>query len=191
MAGYGEIGYEILPLGGLKSIRYPSSISAEKNPMPLTDLAGFADLLAAIGVIASLIYVGYQVKETRKAVRAATAQARTDLGVQLISARWTSDIADLLVTSVDDPESLSKADKFKLKGFFTAHVRHCMNMFYQQQEGLLDEFWSHGVARVTVYWIRNYPLMVDEWESIQKTLPPIFVKFINDELQKNPTKVYV
>jgi len=158
--------------------------------MTLTDLADVADLLAAFGVIASLIYVGYQVKETRKAVRAATAQARTDLGVELISARWMSDIADLLVMSVDEPESLSKADKFKLKGFFTAHVRHCMNMFYQQQEGLLDEFWSHGVARVTVYWIRNYPFMVDEWESIQKTLPPQFVKFINDELEENPTMVY-
>ncbi len=159
--------------------------------MSLTDLADLADLLAACGVIASLIYVGYQVKETRKAVRAATAQARTDLGVQLISARWTSDIADLLVTSVDDPGSLSKADKFKLKGFFTAHVRHCMNMFYQQKEGLLDEFWSHGVARVTVYWIRNYPWMVDEWESIQKSLPPEFVSFINDELERHPESFYV
>ena len=66
--------------------------------MTLTDLSYLAEILAAIGVIASLLYVGYQVKETRKAVRAATAQARTDLGVQLISARWTSNIADLLVT---------------------------------------------------------------------------------------------
>ena len=90
--------------------------------MLLDDFGNVADLLAALGVIASLIYVGYQVKETRRAIRAATAQARTDLGVQLISARWTSDIADLLVTSVDDPESLTKADRFKLKGFFTAHV---------------------------------------------------------------------
>ncbi len=158
--------------------------------MTITDYSVVADMLAAFGVIVSLLYVGYQVKETRKAVRAATAQARTDLGVQLISARWTSDIADLLVTSVDDPESLNKADIFKLKGFFTAHVRHCMNMFYQQQEGLLDEFWSHGVARVTVYWIRNYPWFVDEWLSIQKTLPPEFVKFINDEIERNPAKAY-
>ena len=159
--------------------------------MGLDQIASIAEISAAVLVVASLFYVGYQVKETRKAVRAATAQARTDLGVRLISARWTSDIADLLMTSVDDPEALSKADKFKLKGFFTAHVRHCMNMFYQQQEGFLDEFWSHGVARVTVYWIRNYPFMVDEWKSIQKSLPPEFVKFINDELEKNPTKVYV
>ena len=158
--------------------------------MTLADLANVAELIAAFGVVASLIYVGYQMKETRKAVRAATAQARTDLGVQLISARWSSDISDLLVACVDDPDSLSKSDQFKLKGFFTAHVRHCMNMYYQQKEGLLDEYWSHGIARVTVYWIRNYPWMVDEWQSIQKTLPAEFVKFVDDEIEKNPTETY-
>jgi len=158
--------------------------------MNLANLANVADLLAALGVIISLIYVGYQLKETRKAGRAATAQARTNLGIQLISARWTTDISDLLVMSVDDPKSLSKADKFKLKGFFTAHVRHCMNMFYQQREGFLDDFWSYGVARVTVYWIRNYPLMESEWKSIQKTLPPEFVSFIDAEIGRHPSSTY-
>ena len=66
-----------------------------------------------------------------------------------------------------------------------------MNMFYQQREGFLDDFWSHGVARVTVYWIRNYPWMVDEWESIQTTLPPDFVRFINDEIEQHRTKEYL
>ena len=65
--------------------------------MDLANFVDLTDLLAALGVIASLVYVGYQIKETRKAVRAATAQARTDLGVQLISSRYTSDIADILV----------------------------------------------------------------------------------------------
>ncbi len=41
--------------------------------MTLADLANAAKVLAGLGVIASLIYVGNQVKETRKAVRAATA----------------------------------------------------------------------------------------------------------------------
>ena len=49
--------------------------------MSLTELADLGEILAALGVVASLIYVGYQIRETRKAVRAATAQARTDLGV--------------------------------------------------------------------------------------------------------------
>jgi hypothetical protein len=159
--------------------------------MNLSSFADVADLLAALGVIVSLIYVGYQLKETRKAGRAATAQARTDLGVQLISARWTTDIADLLATSVDDPNSLSKVDNFKLKGFFSAHIRHSMNMYYQQREGFLDDYWSYGIARVTVYWIKNYPLMVSEWTSIQETLPPEFVDFINAEIEQCPSGAYV
>jgi hypothetical protein len=158
--------------------------------MGLDHIANIAEISAAVLVVASLIYVGYQIKETRKAVRAATAQARTDLGVQLISARWTSDIADLLVASVDDPDSLTKADILKLKGFFTAHVRHCMNMFYQQREGYLDEFWSYGVSRVTIYWIKNYPWFVDEWEGLKESLPPEFVSFINDELERHPESIY-
>ncbi len=71
--------------------------------MGLHQIANIVEISAAVLVVASLIYVGYQVKETRKAVRAATAQARTDLGVQLISSRYTSDIAELLVMSLDNP----------------------------------------------------------------------------------------
>jgi hypothetical protein len=154
-------------------------------------IGAIGEIVGAAAVVISLIYVGYQLKETRKAGRAATAQARTDLGIQLISARWTTDIAELLVMSVDDPGALSKADIFKLKGFFTAHVRHCMNMYYQQREGFLDDFWSYGVARVTVYWVKNYPLMATEWTIIQKTLPPEFVNFINAELEQTSSGNYI
>jgi hypothetical protein len=157
--------------------------------MNLSGLADIADLLAAIGVIASLLYVGYQVKETRKAVRAATAQARTDLGVQLISTRFTSNIAELLVKSEDKPQALTKAEKFKLKSFFTAHVRHGQNLFYQLQEGLLDEYFSYGVARTTAYWIQKYPWAAEDWLDDKKFAAPDFVKFINDTLEKHPEKI--
>ena len=156
--------------------------------MNLSELADIADVLAAIGVIASLLYVGYQVKETRKAVRAATAQARTDLGVQLISTRFTSDIAELLVKSEDNPQTLTKAEKFKLKSFFTAHVRHTQNLFYQKQAGLLDEYFSYGVARTTAYWVRKYPWAAEEWLDAQKTAAPEFVDFINNDLENHQDK---
>ena len=76
-------------------------------------IGAIGEFVGAIGVIASLVYVGYQIKETRKAARAAIAQARTDLGVQLISSRYTSDIADVLVKSLSDPDSLTKSERFK------------------------------------------------------------------------------
>jgi len=156
--------------------------------MSLTDAANIAEVLAAIAVIASLIYVGYQIRETRNAVRAATAQTRTDLGVHLISSRYTSDIAELLVMSLDSPESLTKVDKFKLKSFFSAHVRFSHNLYYQHKKKLLDDYFLFGVARTTAYWIRNYPWAVDEWTDVQKYMPSDFVTFINTELERHPSK---
>ncbi len=151
-------------------------------------IGAIGEFVGAIGVIASLVYVGYQIKETRKAVRVTIAQARTDLGVQLISSRYTSDIADVLVKSLSDPDSLTKPERFKLKSFFSAHVRHCQNLFYQQQQGLLDEYFSFGVARVTAYWVRNYPWAAEEWEQVQKNVAPEFSNFINEELEKHPSR---
>ncbi len=154
--------------------------------MSLTELADLGEILAALGVVASLIYVGYQIRETRKAVRAATAQARTDLGVQLITTRYTSDIAELLTRSLEQPDSLSPADSFKLRSFFTAHVRYCQNLYYQKEQGLLDEYFSHGIARSTAYWVRNYPWAKAEWTEAQKVVPPTFRNFINAELEGHP-----
>ncbi len=156
--------------------------------MGLDQIANIAEISAAVLVVASLIYVGYQVKESRKAVRAATAQARTDLGIQLISSRYTSDIAEVLVMSLDSPESLTKVDKFKLKSFFSAHVRFSHNLYYQHKQKLLDDYFLFGVARTTAYWIRNYPWAVDEWTDVQKYMPSDFVTFINTELEHHPSK---
>jgi hypothetical protein len=111
----------------------------------LGNLAGIADLLAAIGVIAFLIYGGYQVKQTR-------------------------------------------TEKIKLNSFFSAHVRHCQSLFYQQQQGLLDEYFSYGVARTVAYWIKNYPWAAAEWTDARKTVPADFAHFVDTELEEHPEK---
>jgi hypothetical protein len=155
--------------------------------MTLADLARISEIVAALGIIASLIYVGYQIRETRKAVRAATAQARTDLGVQLISSRYTSNISDLLVKSLEQPEELSQVERYKLKSFFYAHVRHCQNLFYQQEQGLLDEYFSIGVAHVTTHWVRHYAWAKEDWQDMLEEVPPSFRDFINTELKHQPS----
>ena len=99
-------------------------------------IAVFAESLAALGVIISLVYVGYQVSETKKAVKASVAQARTELGIQLITSRYTSDIADLLAKSSQAYDDLlGDAERFKLKSFFctrasfTKHVLPAKSRF--------------------------------------------------------------
>ncbi len=151
-------------------------------------IAAFAESLAAIGVILSLIYVGYQVKETKKAVKASAAQARTELGVHLITSRYTSNIAEVLTKSLQSPDEITDAELFKLKSFLSAHVRHAQNLYYQQREGLLDDYFRYGVARVVCYWVRNYPWAQKEWDRVKETVPQEFNTFIEEELTRHPER---
>lgn len=150
--------------------------------MDIMELGAIGELVGGVAVIASLIYVGYQVRETRTAMRASAAQARTDLGVSLIATRYSTDIGEILVRSQEDPMSLDSVAKFKLKSFFAAHVRHCQNLFYQRENKLLDDYFNHGIAHVVTYWVRNYPWANEEWAIVKETLPGSFSDFIDNEL---------
>ncbi len=90
--------------------------------------------------------------------------------------------------SLDPADPLRDAEKFKLKSFFSAHVRHCQNLFYRWQQGLLDEYFSYGIARTATYWTKNYPWAATEWENAQRAMPPEFAQFINTELEQHPEK---
>ena len=94
-------------------------------------IAATAEGLAALGVIVSLVYVGYQVRETKKAVKASVAQARTDLGVHLISSRYTSDIAEVLTRSRAGEEELSETDRMIVEAILQERYFGVPNPFCQ------------------------------------------------------------
>ena len=153
--------------------------------LSIEELGSIGEFIASIGVIASLVYVGYQIREARRAVRASTAQARTDLGAHLISTRYTSEIAEVLVRSVEAPDTLTSVDRLKLSSFLSAHLRHAENLYYQHEQGLLDDYFAAAMGNVATHWIRHYPWAAEEWSNSQHTLPKSFCDFINAELAKD------
>ena len=110
------------------------------------------------------------------------------LGVALIADRYSTDIGEILVKSQDDPASLGPVERFKLKSFFAAHVRHCQNLFYQRENRLLDDYFTHGIARVVTFWIRNYGWAAEEWALVRDGLPQSFSAFIEAELADHPDR---
>ena len=100
--------------------------------------------IAAVGVIASLVFVGIQVRDSAKAVRAATAQA-----VHENYASWYLSLADnasALATSTKgflDLGSLSPAEKAQFVCTFMAFMSHSQNAFHQWRLGhLAKDLWA-------------------------------------------------
>ena len=103
-------------------------------------LGAIAELLGAIGVIASLFYVASQIRRNSLAMEAATNQAVSDSTQErLLAPAQSPALAMALANARDDFQALSPAERVQLAFFRRATFRGVQNAFFQHQRGLLSE----------------------------------------------------
>ena len=108
--------------------------------MKLKDFAYISEILGGIAIIASLIFVGVQIEENSRAVRAATFQSITETDMN-----WLENL-------VDDPELAIAWNKMlidhtllediewaRLDWVITMLMRNFENIFEQYEAGILTE----------------------------------------------------
>lgn len=134
--------------------------------MTIMELGALGELLGAIGVIATLIYLSVQVRqntrsmnESKRLALAQTYQIRADaLQGMLVQAAASDRIGPLLVklTQLGYPADVSALDQLSVleRGIFrqwqiAQHI-HWDNMFYQYQQGFLDPEYYEDEFKVRV-----------------------------------------
>lgn len=134
--------------------------------MTIQELGALGELLGAIGVIATLIYLSVQVRQNTRAMNeskqlalAQTYQIRADaLQSMLVNAASSQSIGPLIVklTQLGYPEDISALDRITTleRGIFkqwqiAQHI-HWDNMYYQYQQGFLDPEYYEGEFKVRV-----------------------------------------
>jgi hypothetical protein len=147
--------------------------------------------VAAVGVIASLIFVGLQVRGSTKALRSATAQA-----VHENFANWYMEIAkhpaalEVVLKGFGCLEALSVVDRAVFNCIFLAFTSHSQNAFHQWRQGhLANELWAcwelllsnmiHSNGGLALWRERSYVFAEDfrvEVETIAQREPHINAK---------------
>ncbi len=114
-------------------------------------IGAIAEQLGAIGVIASLVYLATQIRESReqtsqntRAVRASTFQQfRQEILQAWSSAVTTPDLARAVRSGIDDFDGLDDDDTFYFEFWVTNLVHGYDNVYYQYRAGMLnDERWA-------------------------------------------------
>ncbi len=117
-------------------------------------LGAVADLLSAVAVVVSLLYVAAQVK-------ASTRQARQDAGRDLaarvseVSLAVASDpeLGRLLVQGGADPEVLSPGDQARFRGLMNSLFRGFEQQYLLRRQGALDDESWGAVERMIRDWM--------------------------------------
>ncbi len=106
------------------------------------------ELVAAIAVVISLIYVGLQVKQNTEATRVAASQIFPQLFSTLtegISA--SNESSDLWLRGLEDFENLNRTEKVRFSSLLNQAVRVYESAYYQLKCGVLDKDIFDGFNR--------------------------------------------
>jgi hypothetical protein len=106
--------------------------------MTLDDLANLGQVIGALAVVISLIYVAYQIRQNTNAVRSATAQAvheHFSNRYNLVAA--DAELARIAANGLRDYASLSEQERVRFVATFMSFVSYSQNAFLKWREGLL------------------------------------------------------
>jgi len=135
--------------------------------MTLADYGAIAEVVGVFGMIASLIYVGYQLQQARVQMRGAAAQARTDSLISIYNTRFaSSDYAQLMDRSRVDPDAISASEKEYLGITFFTQFQILANSLYQLKLGLLEEQETLNLYKLPYF---NHPLVRQCWDQVKSS----------------------
>ena len=99
--------------------------------LTIQEWGAIGELAGAILLFVSLSYVGFQIQQTRKSMRAAAAQARSDSSSSLMTSMQDESFSSLFVSSSDKTwEELTPQERIRLVGFFQPLLNNFLNNYY-------------------------------------------------------------
>jgi hypothetical protein len=150
--------------------------------MKLSDWASVAEIASAVAVVASLVYVGVEIRQNTAATQASTAQALLDYGRAHSDAFINNpDTAKLIDTGEVDPSSLTPLERRRFYEFTTWRFSVWELTFLNHAAGLVDDdLWSGWDAyfRRIISGKRGYSLF---WSDTREQWDAGFMKYIDSE----------
>ena len=153
----------------------------------LSDLAQVAEIVGAVAIVVSLIYVGAQVEDSTRAVRSATANETTNS----ISA-WYESVGNdprsvrIFYAGIRDPDSLSAEDWLQFVFISHALLLKYQTAFYLAQEGTLDTDISRTITS-TLSGTRESPGFLRYWAERGSVFEPEFRAYVDDIIANGTT----
>ncbi len=148
-------------------------------------ISSIAELVGAVGVIISLIYIAFQIKQNTKASKAATRQALADGAQRLASDVVEGDDMARIMTDAMAGNDIKPHEVFRLQSRCYRDLRFWDNAYYQYSEGLLTEEEWDGF-RENLKLIMQFPTYKEYWTKFQVMFSAPFRDELNYLLTTEP-----
>jgi len=130
-------------------------------------LNAFAQLIAAIGVIASLFYLAVQIRQNTRSQRSIVVDSLTGSLIALLGPQATDPaLTRAFAAAVEDWHAATEEDRLRAIALLLMLFKLCENAWFQQRQGTLDrEQWQGWDLYIRAYYHRPG---VKSWWSLRR-----------------------
>jgi hypothetical protein len=147
-------------------------------------VGAIAELLGAMGVIASLIYLAFQIRQNTQSSKAATFQSVTSDALQYaLTISDNEELTRILRLGSETQDRLPEDDYRRFQQLVRVYLRFHDNIFYQYRIGTLDEGQWSGY-RHSLRLVLSSPGIRSWWRAggNRHMLSPTFQELVDSEL---------
>jgi hypothetical protein len=142
----------------------------------LSEIAHIAEIIGAVAIVFSLVFVGIQLQKNTSATKSASAIAATNSMSQWYSNLGSSEQnSNLFRNFMADPSSMSEEQQFQVIMNFHAAMLIIQNNFYLANEGTLDAEMEVSISESMVV-LKDSP----GWELYWGTRRALFLSGFQD-----------
>lgn len=150
----------------------------------LSDLAHFAEIVGAVAVVISLVYVGIQVSDSVGASRSASVN---DANVALQS--WYHEVGSnqqasaLFYRALMSPDALPDEEEFQFLMMFHGVFLAFQNSYWLTEEGTLDPELLESLT-AAILGVKDTPGMRRYWRQRRSYLNASFAEYVDQLLER-------
>jgi hypothetical protein len=135
-----------------------------------------AELIGISAIVASLIFVGLQMKQSQDIALAAQYQARAEAAQNMMMSMQESGMA---ISAIQKPAAeMNPAERYTIDNLFRWSWTQYDNMHFQYVAGFLDEeSWKGQKARIERIYSRCDQRQL--WENMRPFVRPSFVAYVD------------
>ena len=149
--------------------------------MTIQDLGSIGEFVSALAVIASLVYLAFQIRQNTRTVRATSsrsfAQMSQDFSAMLIT---DEKVARLYRLGLKDSSQFGEDQAVQFDALMITVFRDFQNTFQQYRKSQLDEDEWEVFAR-NILWTFRQPGVQQWWQSRRVMFIELFCEFLERE----------
>lgn len=156
--------------------------------MTLADLANIGQIVGALAVVASLIFVGLQVHQNTKATRATALQMNADYWLTYFTLLANRQFGDVYAKGALGREELESAEFNQFFFLCRATFMGCENQHHQYLSGLLSKDAYRGYEATIREQIAAFPGVRAMWQLVRHTYGRDFATFLDAQIASSDAR---